>query len=102
MPMVPDAGRGEVQQAGRAEAAGADEQDLRLEQLRLALDADLRDQQVAAVALLLLRRSAATARPRLAVRPSSPGSRPPSRRRRRSPSRWSVWRRKSERTPPAQ
>ena len=54
MPIVPDAGRGEVERGRRAEPAGADEQRLRAEQLRLALGADLGDQQVAAVALLLL------------------------------------------------
>ena len=36
---------------------GADQEHLRIEQLRLALGADLRDQQVAAVALLLLLRA---------------------------------------------
>ena len=57
-----DAGRGEVQGGRRAEPAGADQQHLRLEQLLLALEPDLRDQQVARVALTLLggqRRSAA-------------------------------------------
>ena len=33
MPSVPDACRGEVERGGRAEAAGADQQDLRVEQL---------------------------------------------------------------------
>ncbi len=50
----PDPRRGEVEQGRRAEPAGADEQRLRAEQACLALDPDLRDQQVAAVALLLL------------------------------------------------
>ena len=45
-----DAGGGEVERRGRAEAAGADQQDARVEQPQLALLADLRDQQVAAVA----------------------------------------------------
>ena len=83
----PDARRGEVERGRRAEAAGADEQRLRAEQLRLALGADLGDEQVAAVALLLLggqddRRVEGRTR-----RPSSPGSHPTSRRRRCSPSR---------------
>ena len=50
----PDARRGEVERGRRAEAAGADEQRLRAEELGLAVRADLGDQQVAAVALLLL------------------------------------------------
>ena len=50
----PDARGGEVERGRRAEAAGADEQRLRAEQLRLAGRADLGDEQVAAVALLLL------------------------------------------------
>src|SRR5262249_8916005 len=45
-----DARRGEVERSRRAEAAGADQQDLRVEQLQLPLLPDLRDQQVAAVA----------------------------------------------------
>ena len=49
-----DAGRGEVQRGRRAETAGAEQQDLGVEQLLLALDADLGDQQVARVALALL------------------------------------------------
>ena len=49
----PNAGRGEVQGARAAEAAGADEQHLRLEQLHLPGGADLRDQEVPAVARLL-------------------------------------------------
>ena len=50
----PDARGGEIQRGRRAEAARADEQRLRAEQLRLAGRADLGDQQMAAVALLLL------------------------------------------------
>ena len=45
---------GEVERGRRAEPAGADQQHLRLEQLRLARRADLGDQQVTAVADLLL------------------------------------------------
>src|SRR5205823_11511005 len=47
-------GRGEVQRRRRAEAAGADQQDPRLQQLQLTFLADLRDQQVTAVARALL------------------------------------------------
>ena len=50
-----DPGGGEVERGGRAEAAGADQQDPRVEQLELALLADLGDQQVARVAGALLR-----------------------------------------------
>ena len=50
----PDPGRREIQRRRAAEAAGADEQRLRGEQPCLAGRADLRDEQVAAVALLLL------------------------------------------------
>jgi hypothetical protein len=50
-----DPRRGEVQRRGRTEAAGADEQHARVEQPHLALLADLRDQQVAAVAGALRR-----------------------------------------------
>ena len=46
----PDAGGGEVERRGRAEAAGPDQQDARLEQPLLALLADLGDEQVARVA----------------------------------------------------
>src|SRR5437667_12560385 len=49
-PEPADARGSEVERCGRAEPAGADEQDLRLEQLELALLADLRDQEVPAVA----------------------------------------------------
>ena len=51
-----DAGGGEVERGRRAEAAGAEQQHLRVEQLQLALEADLGEQQVARVALALLRR----------------------------------------------
>ena len=51
-----DAGGGEVQRGGRAEAAGAEQQHLRVEQLGLALDADLGQQQVALVAVASGRR----------------------------------------------
>src|SRR2546423_1578730 len=47
--------RGEGERGGRAESAGADEEHARGEQLELALLADLRDQQVAAVAGALRR-----------------------------------------------
>ena len=49
-----DAGCGEVERGRGAEAAGADQQDPRLEQLQLALFADLRNQKVAAVTRTLL------------------------------------------------
>ncbi len=52
----PDARRREVQGSRRAEAACTDEQRLRPEQFRLALGPDLGDEQVPAVALLLLGR----------------------------------------------
>ena len=49
-----DAGGREVQRGRRAEPAGAEQQHLRVEQLLLALGADLGDQHVARVALALL------------------------------------------------
>ena len=49
-----DAGRREVERRRRAEAAGAEQQHLGVEQLLLALDADLVEQQVARVAVALL------------------------------------------------
>ncbi len=55
-PERPDARRCEVERRGRAEAAGADEEDARLEQPLLAFLADLGDQQVARVARPLRRR----------------------------------------------
>ena len=45
-----DACRGEIERRGRAEAAGADQEDARVEQAQLALLADLRDEEVAGVA----------------------------------------------------
>ncbi len=52
-PDATDTGGSEIERRGRAEAARADEQDLRVEQLQLPLLADLRDQQVTAVARAL-------------------------------------------------
>ena len=49
-PELADAGRGQVERGRRAEAARADQQDARVEQPQLPFLADLRDQQVAAVA----------------------------------------------------
>ncbi len=49
-----DPGRGQVQRRGRAEAAGAEQQHLGVEQLLLAVDPDLVKQQVARVAVALL------------------------------------------------
>ena len=49
-----DAGGGEVHRGGRAEATGTEQEHLRLEQLDLAVDADLGQQQVALVAVVLL------------------------------------------------
>ena len=49
-----DAGRGEVEGGRRTEAAGAEQQHLRVEQLLLALLADLGEQEVALVAVALL------------------------------------------------
>jgi len=50
----PDAGRGQIERGGGAQAAGADQQHARVEELDLALLADLGDQQVAAVSLALV------------------------------------------------
>src|SRR4029453_348578 len=47
---APAAGGGEIEGRGRAEAAGTDQEDAGLQQLLLPLEADLGDQQVAAVA----------------------------------------------------
>ena len=47
-------GRGQVERGRRAEAARAEQEDLRLEQLWLARLADLGEQQVALVAVALL------------------------------------------------
>ncbi len=49
-----DAGRGEIQRRRRAEATGAEQQHLGVEQLLLALEADLGEQDVARVAVALL------------------------------------------------
>ena len=49
-----DAGRGQIQRRRRAEAARAEQQHLRVEQLLLALGPDLGEQQMARVALALL------------------------------------------------
>jgi hypothetical protein len=54
MPDRPDTRRREVQRGRRTEAARADEEGLGAQQLGLAGRADLGDEQVAAVALLLL------------------------------------------------
>ena len=51
-----DAGRGEVQRDGGSQAACAQQQDLGVEQLLLALEPDLGDEQVARVAVALLGR----------------------------------------------
>ena len=51
-----DAGRGQVERGRRAEAAGAEQQHLDVEQLQLALLAHLGQQQVALVAVALLGR----------------------------------------------
>ena len=50
-----DSGCGEVERSGRAQATGADEEDARVEEALLAVLADLRDEQVPAVARALLR-----------------------------------------------
>ncbi len=55
-PERPDARGREVQRGRRAEAAGADQEDARVEQPLLTLLADLGDEQVARVALALRRR----------------------------------------------
>ena len=54
-----DAGGGEVERGGRAEASCADQQDAGVEQLQLPLLADLGDQDVARVAGALLGRERA-------------------------------------------
>ena len=51
MPMRADAGRGQIQRGGRAEAAGADAQHAARLQLQLPFDADLRHDEMPAVAL---------------------------------------------------
>ena len=57
-PERPDARRGEIERRGRAEAAGADQEDARVEQALLALLADLGDQQVAGCSARAARASA--------------------------------------------
>ena len=52
----PDTGGREVERRRRAEPAGADQEDARVEQLLLALLADLGDEEVPRVALSLRRR----------------------------------------------
>ena len=88
-----DAGGGEVERGRRAEPAGTEQQHLRVEQLLLALDADLGQQQVALVAVHLLggqRGGLASSR---GPRPSTGRTRPPSTRRSRSRAPASCWRR---------
>ena len=63
MPMRADAGGGEIHRGRRAEPARADAQHLRGFQLALTLDADLRHDQVAAVALDLVAGQLAAALP---------------------------------------
>ena len=69
-----DAGGGEVQRGRRAEAAGPEQQHLGAEQLGLALDADLGQQQVAHVAVLLVgvQRDRLLPRPALVLPPPEP------------------------------
>ena len=52
----PHAGRREIERGGRAEATGADQQDLQAQELPLALVADLGQKEVAAVTLDLVGR----------------------------------------------
>src|SRR5581483_5947703 len=54
-----DASGCEIERRGRAEPAGADQQDARVEQLELTLLAALRDQQMARIARALLGRKRA-------------------------------------------
>ena len=56
MPMGAHAGGGEVERGGRAEATGAEQEHPGVEQLQLALDADLGQEEVALVAVALLGR----------------------------------------------
>src|SRR5213079_3391897 len=51
-----DAGSRQVERSRRAQPACAEQQHLRVQKLELSLDADLRDQRVARVALALLGR----------------------------------------------
>ena len=50
-----DSGRGQVERGRRPKPAGAEQQDLGVEQLQLAVDPDLGEQRVARVAVALLR-----------------------------------------------
>ena len=54
MPMVPTPAAARYRAAGDPEAAGAEQEHPRVEELELALDVDLRQQQVALVAGALL------------------------------------------------
>jgi hypothetical protein len=56
MPSVPTPAGGQVERGRRAQAAGAEQEHLGVEQLLLALGADLGEQEVARVALALLGR----------------------------------------------
>ena len=66
-----DAGGGQVQRGRRAEAAGAEQQHLGVEQLQLALLADLGQEQVALVAVALLGGERRGAPPSRGPRPST-------------------------------
>ena len=88
-----DAGGGEVQRGRRAEPAGAEQQDLRVEQLVLALGADLRHEHVAAVALALLGGDLARDVDLVAAVLPQRDSRRSSTRRARSRARRASWRR---------
>ena len=79
-----DPGGGEVERGRRAEAAGAEQQHLRVQQLHLAVDPDLGQQRVARVALALLGGHAAARRRPAAPAPARRGCRRSSRRRSRS------------------
>ena len=80
----PDPGRGQVERGRRAEPAGAEQQDLRVQQLELAVDPDLGQQGVARVAVALLRGHPGGGDDRQPLLLPERGSRPPSRRRSRS------------------
>ena len=56
MPIVPDPGRGQVERRRRAEAPGAEQEDLGVEEPLLARLADLGQQQVPVVAGALVAR----------------------------------------------
>ena len=83
----PDAGGGQVERGGGAEAARADQQHARVEELDLALLADLGDQQVAAVAAGACRCRASAAARSGSRSASSPCSRRRASRPSRSPAR---------------